>query len=111
MASNPLIFWQKGMEYAISKFDAPINDTNKQKFKQFFGTSPRICAYLWDNISQSLPSRCHYFHLLWGLLFLTVYSKETVLCKIVGRVDEKTFRKWNWLVVQAISNLKPSVVS
>jgi hypothetical protein len=48
---------------------------------------------------------------LWGLLFLKVYETDSVLAGIVGGIDEKTFRKWKWIIVKAISNLKGRVVS
>lgn len=50
-------------------------------------------------------------HLLWGLLFLTTYDTEENLAQRVGNVDEKTFRKWSRLFVDAISYLECEVVS
>ena len=50
-------------------------------------------------------------HLLWALYFLTVYDTEHNSSQRVGKVDEKTYRKWSELFVEAISWLEYEVVS
>ena len=104
-------FWIEGMKYAGRAEHAQPTDINRKRFKSLFGTTPGICLHLWTKILDTLPNGAHFFHLLWGLLFLTVYSNERVLSALVGGVDEKTFRKWQWAVVSSISLLKPEVVS
>ena len=47
---------------------------------------------------------------MWGLLFLTVYGKETVLCAIT-KTSKKTFRKWVWKVVPRIAGMYAVLVS
>lgn len=42
---------------------------------------------------------------------MKIYESESVLASMVGPVDEKTFRKWAWAFVVAISDLQDSVVS
>jgi hypothetical protein len=83
-----------------------------------FGTSPEMCARLWRMLDPfaSIPKGVHQRHLLWALMFLKLYCAESVLCTLAGgetgqAVDEKTFRKWCWLFVEAISDLQYSVVS
>lgn len=49
--------------------------------------------------------------MLWALMFLKTYAKESVLSGMAGSVDEKTFRKWVWLFVCAIASLESNVVS
>ena len=44
-------------------------------------------------------------HLLWALLFLKVYASEQVIRKFTG-ADEKTSRKWIWLFIGYIEELK-----
>ena len=104
-------FWIEGMKYAGRREHAQPTDINRKRFKLLFGTTPGICAHLWTKISDTLPNGAKFVHLLWGLLFLTVYSNERVLSALVGGVDEKTFRKWQWAVVSSKSLLKPEVVS
>ncbi|KAH9118088.1 hypothetical protein LEN26_012265 [Aphanomyces euteiches] len=43
-------------------------------------------------------------HLLWAMLFLKVYSSENVHATIAA-VDEKTFRKWSWAILEALASL------
>ena len=50
--------------------------------------------------------------MMWALLFLKTYSKESVLVRMLGRtVDEKTWRESMWRMVDAIGALEPIVVS
>ncbi len=106
-----LDFFCKGMEYAGRIGDNEVTTSNKRRFKGHFGTTPGICAYLWPRIINNLPGGAHFYHLLWGLLLVKIYASTEVLAGMVGGVDEKTFRKWNWKVLEAISLLKPTVVS
>jgi len=48
--------------------------------------------------------------LLWASHFLKTYGTESTLASQIG-VDEKTFRKWTWILVYAIADLAPEVVS
>ena len=88
--------------------------TADRRFRQNFGVGPRVVAYLWDMLDpystigiEGLSPE----HLLWSLLFLKVYAKESIHCAMAGRVDEKTFRKWSWLFINEISFLEGEVVS
>ena len=47
---------------------------------------------------------------MWALLFLKLYEIEPVNASLV-RCDEKTFRKWSWLFVEAIGDLDYIYVS
>jgi hypothetical protein len=49
-------------------------------------------------------------HLLWAILFLTLYDTESVHARI-AQVDEDTFRKWSWLYIKKLSYLEDLVVS
>ena len=50
-------------------------------------------------------------YLLWGLLLLKSYSYKVVNSSLVGGVDEKTLRKWSWIIVDLISELEHEYVS
>jgi hypothetical protein len=126
MDVSPRSFWDKGMEYCkrdcnyhedfqLAQIDTYTN-ANVKRFKAHFGTSPGVCSYIWSLIFPSLHRNheshgVQFFHLLWGLMFLKVYETDSVLAGIVGGIDEKTFRKWKWILVKAISDLKSTVVS
>jgi hypothetical protein len=76
-----------------------------------FGTSPKVCALLWQKIDLSLmPNGAKPCHLLWALMFLKLYCAEPVLATLAGGVHEQTLRKWVWLFVDAISDLQYEVI-
>lgn len=77
-------------------------------FYSHFGTSPDTCLLLWQKCT--FPPDMKPCHLLWALLFLKLYATEEVLSNIAGST-RKTFRKWAWIVIEAISKLGPKVVS
>ena len=83
-----------------------------RKFRSHFGTCPAICAELWQMIDpQEFINRfARPEHLLWGLMLMRVYATEEVLSGIAG-VTEKTYRKWAWKFVQAVSDLSYTLVS
>ncbi|KAL3791578.1 hypothetical protein ACHAW5_000881 [Stephanodiscus triporus] len=65
------------------------NHTFNRRWKSSFGAPPEVCCV--D------PK-----HILWALLFLTVYNTEHNSAQRLGNVDEKTYRKWSKLFVIAI---------
>ena len=84
-----------------------------RRFRSFFGTTPGICAHLWEMLTPevTLPNGARKCHLLWALLFLKQYNTDHVNSSIVGTaVDEKTFRKWCWLFIEQISYLSTELV-
>ena len=82
--------------------------TLDHEFRALFGVSPTVCVDMWQrsNMGEYLEPK----HLLWGLLFLKVYTTETPLCALVG-VTRKTYRKWVWEAVRRMSEVYPQVVS
>ena len=59
--------------------------------------------------AKRLPTGAKPIHLLSALLFMKVYSSEAVLSPKVG-MDEKTYREWNWQMIDSIASLAPDVV-
>ena len=80
----------------------------ERRFRCLFGVAPHVCSTIWHIFGGNLPNGGQPQHLLWCLLLLKVYGTEIVLSTIAG-VDRKTFRKWAWEFVYAISAL--SIVS
>ena len=76
-----------------------------RRYRACFGTSPKVCCFLWTLIENQIPKNATPYHLLWSLMFLKIYSTENVLASIIG-VDEKTFRKYSWPIIKLISDLK-----
>ena len=88
--------------------------THERKFRSNFGTSPEVWATIWNLLDPytTMPTKgLSPKHLLWALMFLKVYAKESIHCSMAGGGDEKTFRKWVWLFVYKISFLESAVVS
>ena len=76
-----------------------------RKFRGLFSVSPKVCSDVWEKVYLNIDSGAEPKHLLWGFLFLKVYSTEHVHCSIVG-TSPKTFRKWSWYFVHVVSDLK-----
>ena len=76
----------------------------ERRFKALFGVSSEICAILWEELKVARLTNSKPVHLLWALLFLKNYATEDVNCEIAS-VDPKTFRKWVWVILKAMSNI------
>ncbi len=94
---------------------APLTKTCA--FRKTFGTSLHIVDNLWflfDQEDFQLVSK-HPKHLLWGLHFMKVYTKQALGCAAVGAsgktVNPKTHQKWVWAYIEAIAKLVDKVVS
>ena len=74
-----------------------------RRFIALFGIPPSLCAIVWNIIAakQLHPNGSHPKHMLCALLFLKQYNTEEVNHAISG-LDEKTFRKWQWVYVHLI---------
>lgn len=84
-----------------------------RRWMSAFGAYPDVCCILWNEVKphSTMPNGVEPKHLLWGLIFLNIYDTEENIALRVGDVDEKTFRKWSHLFVDAISYLECEVVS
>lgn len=76
-----------------------------RRFKALFGVDAEVCEVLWDELDNSRTALGHPVHLLWPLFFIKVYATEEVHATITGS-GPKTFRKWAWAFLEAISMLK-----
>jgi hypothetical protein len=81
--------------------------------QSLIGTSYEFCAELWNLINPvlSVSRDAQPKHPLWGLLPMKQRSAEEVNARLAGGADNKTCRKWLWLFIEAIANLKASVPS
>ena len=91
----------------------------RERFVSFFGIEPLIVSIIWSMLVDVEDEIMVCFaaveslkpvYLLWALLFLKGYNTTTRNAAIAG-VDEKTFRHWSWIFVEAIANLDREVVS
>ncbi len=108
---HPKLFFQKGMSFA--ERGPEFTAANYSRFRSHFGTSPGVCSILWDHIQPTLALdlQATFSHLLWALMFLKVYSSESVLAGKCNAVDEKTYREKVRPIVEAIAKIKPKIVS
>lgn len=85
-----------------------------RQWASHFGTSLEVCVMiLYGRRSSQKGDVCReeLVHLLWGLYLLKVYGTGDTSSSNVGGVDDKTWRKWTELFVDAISYLEYDVVS
>ena len=81
--------------------------TIRRRFVAHFGVSPCHCAWLWLLIEDELFAKDCYAdhkHLLWTLNLLKTDDTEMAL-KGRWQADEKTIRKWIYIVLEAVSDL------
>ena len=110
---DPNDFLSIGMKMVKRDKAGPSKKPADRRFRSHFGTSPLVVSVLWNLILESPPTDFKIFlpdYLLIGLLFLKIYKSEAVHSAIVGN-DEKTFRKWCWIIVGLIADCHDSVVS
>jgi len=87
--------------------------TSLRVYQEHFGCSPLVHDKCWRMLSPNLVELypdVDPVHLLWACLFLRVYSKEAIHASLVG-CTQKTFRKWVWNVIYALSDIECEVVS
>jgi len=93
------------------KYVLPFNDSDERRWKHFYGALPDLCCIIWRKLDAHNSIHGGDFkHLMWALYFLKVYGKEEDNSNYSGGVDEKTFRKWTHIFVEAISFLESSVI-
>ena len=97
------------------KTSATIEARQEAEFRAAFGVSSAVCSHTWEYLSSSIQKvngqgKAKPTHLLWSLMFLKTYGTEIFLCCLL-LTTEKTFRKWVWIMIAAISNLYDDIVS
>lgn len=76
-----------------------------RRFASHFCVSQDVTCELWVLLEEGeLPGGFRPSHLLWTLLFLTLYDSESVLAGMCG-CHEDTFRKWIWVGIDRLANL------
>lgn len=78
--------------------------TARHKCYALFGVKPEICKTLSLHLLEN-EFTGHPHYLLWRLLFLKDYATGRVHCTI-ATTSANSFRKWSWIVVNKLSNLK-----
>jgi len=89
-----------------------------ERWTQHYFAEPEVITNTWKRLAVDIESDpdapgdkiAEPVHLLWAAMFLKVYATESVLSGVCG-VDEDTFRKWAWYMVEKVSYLEHEVVS
>jgi hypothetical protein len=71
------------------------NDAAQDKiFRSMFGAPIGVITEIWNRLEEGLDPYAQEKHLLWGLVFIKIYSTEA-----------KTYRKWSWYFVGKVASL------
>jgi len=97
--------------------------TKDRKFREFFGGNVFVALAAWRLLNKHdlLPEESGMHapqYLLWTMFFLKCYPKEGPACGAAGgstnrknAVDPKTWRKYVWPYIYALTDLEGPVVS
>ena len=85
--------------------------TEDRRFREMFGCGLLVAHALWTRLNDdaSLESRS-IEDMMRALIFLKSYGKEGTISVMVGTIDEKTYRKRLWPMIEAIGALESVVV-
>ena len=83
-----------------------------RSFRELFGIALEPAVSTWNLMikSEYLPKGGTPYHFLWTLMFLKVYGSEEQMCILANIKDPKTFRKWVWKFIPAISSLESMIL-
>lgn len=83
-----------------------------RRLRSFFGAGVVVILDAWYRMAAQdlIPDGGKFYHLLWALMFMKIYSSESTMCGHAGGVDPKTWRKWIWPFVRGLSDLEYTVV-
>ena len=96
----------------VQRFKGVVLD---RRFRAFFGTCPQVCVMVWRTLTKlqwfqkNNIKTPNFRHLLWALQFLKAYDVQEIHACEIG-IDKKTWRKWIWKYVEAITSISKHVV-
>ena len=86
-----------------------LQESSIRGFTGLFGVRPEVCALAWNLLDVGEIDGVHFRHMLWALMFMKSYARESVLTSI-AKVCRTTFRTWAKKVMIQISGLRTHVV-
>jgi hypothetical protein len=95
----------------LSAAESIGENDDRRPFASLFGVRVSLCPVIFQRCQLYMIRDLEAKHLLWGLLFMKVYAIEDVACAMLTRVTRNTYRKWYWIVIQAIASKNSLVVS
>ena len=90
--------------------------TEDRRFRDYFGCSVIVALLAWNLMVTCghLPADGTIAHFLWALHFMKVYPKQDEGSAVAGgsggAMDPKTWRKYSWPMIYALSLLEQHVV-
>ena len=86
--------------------------TSDRKIRATYGASVPVLARLWQMVqdNDNDNNKIRLMHFLWGMRFLKSYKSDDIASSEAG-CSPKTWRKWAWRVITALSELHINVVS
>jgi hypothetical protein len=87
------------------------SSTEDCRFREMFGVGIMVADALWTHLDNdgSFQSRS-IEDMMRALAFMKMYAKEGLMSTMVGTIDEKTYRKRLWPMLEAIAALESTVV-
>lgn len=82
-------------------------ELRRRRFRAYFGIEHEAVSLLWNTLCDASTDNLRGWkpeYLLNALFFLKIYASEEVNAGFAGQ-DEKTVRKWNWKILEAIADL------
>lgn len=91
----------------LSMTDKGNDVTFMRKMRSCFGVSVHMVCTIWRILTEQekMPDNAEPKHLFWALGFLKTYATEHSLA-VWFKCDEKTLRKWVWIMIDALSSLE-----
>jgi hypothetical protein len=84
---------------------------DRRSFASLFGVRVSLRPVIFQCCQLYIIHGLEAKHILWGLIFMKVYATDDVTCAMLTRVTPNTYRKWYWIVIQAITSKNSLVVS
>ena len=110
---EPHVFLDEGLKI-MNRSGTGSEETQEHRFKSLFGIPFSIVEILWsiiDPFNDNTLNGVEPKHLLWALMFLKLYGTEDNVVSLAGGCDDKTYRKWVWIMIINLSDLEQEVVS
>jgi hypothetical protein len=84
---------------------------DRRSFASLFGVRVSLCPIIFQRCQLYMIHGLEAKHILWGVIFMKVYATNDVACAMLTRFTRKTYRKWYWIVIQAIASKISLVLS
>ena len=106
MRISPSAVHRLAEETILHRLSNRKKENARRRFVASFGVNPHVVAAIWNRIDSKdlAPEGMRVKHLLWSLLFLKTYQPVAHSAPPCG-TDEKTYRKWVWIVLEILGNL------